>query len=122
MSVFGLSFEKLLVIGVIAVFLLGPDRLPGYAAKLAQFVRTLRTMADTAKNRMRDEMGPEFDEVEWQKLDPRQYDPRRIVREALMEEPAPADEPEKPQSGVMAPVPQPFHDPAKPTPWDADAT
>ncbi|GAB2967723.1 Sec-independent protein translocase family protein [Frigoribacterium salinisoli] len=93
MSVFGLSFEKLLVIGVIAVFLLGPDRLPGYAAKLAQFVRTLRTMADTAKNRMRDEMGPEFDEVEWQKLDPRQYDPRRIIRDALLdgpEAPAPA--------------------------------
>lgn len=87
MSVFGLSFEKLLVIGVIAVFLLGPDRLPGYAAKLAQFVRTLRTMADTAKNRMRDEMGPEFDEVEWQKLDPRQYDPRRIIRDALLDGP-----------------------------------
>jgi len=86
-SVFGLSFEKLLVIGVIAVFLLGPDRLPGYAAKLAQFVRTLRTMADTAKNRMRDEMGPEFDEVEWQKLDPRQYDPRRIIRDALLDGP-----------------------------------
>lgn len=91
MSVFGLSFEKLLVIGVIAVFLLGPDRLPGYAAKLAQFVRTLRTMADTAKDRMRDEMGPEFDEVDWQKLDPRQYDPRRIVRDALLDGPeAPA--------------------------------
>jgi len=86
-DLFGLSFEKLLIIGVIAVFLLGPDKLPGYAAKLGQFVRTLRGMADTAKARMRDEMGPEFDEVEWQKLDPRQYDPRRIIRDALVDVP-----------------------------------
>jgi sec-independent protein translocase protein TatB len=28
-------------------------------------------------------MGPDFDEVDWKKLDPRQYDPRRIIREAL---------------------------------------
>jgi sec-independent protein translocase protein TatB len=83
---FGLTFEKLLIIGVIAVFLLGPDRLPGYAAKLAQLIRSLRDMARGAKDRMRDEMGPEFDDVDWQKLDPRQYDPRRIIREALLDD------------------------------------
>jgi sec-independent protein translocase protein TatB len=26
--------------------------------------------------------------MDWKKLDPRQYDPRRIIREALQEEPA----------------------------------
>ena len=43
-------------------------------------------MADGAKDRMREEMGPEFDEVDWKKLDPRQYDPRRIIREALVDD------------------------------------
>ena len=86
---FGLTFDKLLVIGVIAVFLLGPERLPYYASQLAKLVRTVRGMADTAKERMREEMGPEFDDVDWKKLDPRQYDPRRIIREALVEEPEP---------------------------------
>jgi sec-independent protein translocase protein TatB len=75
---------------VIAVFLIGPDRLPGYAAQLARIVRSLRSMADGAKDRMREEMGPEFDEVDWKKLDPRQYDPRRIIREALLEDPGAA--------------------------------
>jgi Sec-independent protein translocase protein TatA len=84
--VFGLTFEKLLLIGVIAVFVLGPERLPGYAAKLAQLVRNVRDMANGAKERMRDEMGPEFDDVDWKKLDPRQYDPRRIIREALLDD------------------------------------
>lgn len=83
---FGLTFEKLLLIGVIAVFLLGPERLPHYAAQLARLVRSLRKMADGAKDRLRDEMGPDFDDVDWKKLDPRQYDPRRIIREALVED------------------------------------
>lgn len=92
---FGLTFEKLLLIGVIAVFLLGPERLPYYAGKLGQLVRSVRDLANGAKDRMRDEMGPEFDDVDWKKLDPRQYDPRRIIREALSDadpfaEPTPA--------------------------------
>ena len=86
---FGLTFDKLLIIGVIAVFLLGPDRLPYYASQLARLVRTLRDLASGAKDRMREEMGPEFDEVDWKKLDPRQYDPRRIIREALLDDEPP---------------------------------
>ncbi|MFF1574443.1 Sec-independent protein translocase TatB [Leifsonia sp. NPDC058292] len=83
---FGLTFEKLLILGVIAAFLIGPERLPLYAGKLRQFVRSLRDFADGAKDRMRDEMGADFDDVEWKKLDPRQYDPRRIIREALLDD------------------------------------
>jgi len=108
---FGLTFDKLIIIAVIAVFLIGPDRLPGYAAQLARLVRSLRSMADGAKDRMREEMGPEFDEVDWKKLDPRQYDPRRIIREALADDlPAPAaaaaaavvaDVAEKPKSAEL---------------------
>ena len=82
----GLTFEKLLVILVIAVFVVGPERLPNYAAKLAQLVKSLKQMASGAKDRMRDEMGPEFDDVDWKQLDPRQYDPRRIIRDALLED------------------------------------
>jgi sec-independent protein translocase protein TatB len=95
---FGLTFDKLLIILVIAVFLIGPDRLPGYAAQLARLVKTLRGFANGAKDRLRDEMGPEFDEVDWRKLDPRQYDPRRIIREALLEDVAPSVAPVKPVS------------------------
>lgn len=82
----GLTIDKLLVILVIALFVLGPERLPVYAQKLGELVRGLRKMASGAKDRMRDEMGPEFDEVDWKQLDPRQYDPRRIIRDALLED------------------------------------
>lgn len=118
---FGLTFEKLFLIGVLAVFLLGPERLPHYAAQLARLVKNLRSMADGAKDRMREEMGPDFDDVDWKKLDPRQYDPRRIIREALVDD-------------VIIPVAPPMADSAyakrkrrleeegKAAPFDSEAT
>lgn len=83
---FGLTIDKVLVIAVLAAFLIGPDRLPAAAASLARLVRGLRELATGARERLRDEVGPEFDDVDWQKLDPRQYDPRRIIRDALLDD------------------------------------
>ncbi|WP_298226905.1 twin-arginine translocase TatA/TatE family subunit [Gryllotalpicola sp.] len=87
----GLSFEKLLIIAAIAVFIIGPTRLPAYAAKLGQWVRTARGYLDSAQERVKDEMGDDFPDIDWKKLDPRQYDPRRIIRDALLDDsPLPA--------------------------------
>ena len=127
---FGLTPEKVLLIAVIAVLIVGPERLPLYAAKFAQFIRWLRDLAKGAQNRMREEMGPEFDEVDWKKLDPRQYDPRRIIREALLDDSPAAVAP------VVKPVsrPEPAYisrkkDAAQPdvpqelsTPYDSEST
>jgi sec-independent protein translocase protein TatB len=116
--VFGLDFEKLLVIGFIAVIILGPQRLPKYAAQLGRLVRSLRSMADDARERLREEMGPEFDEVDWQKLDPRQYDPRRIIRDALIDDGSNASAP------VVRPVVKPSSRmaPGVAAPYDSEAT
>jgi sec-independent protein translocase protein TatB len=85
---FGLTFDKLLLLVVLAAFLLGPDRLPAAAAALGRAVKTIKRLADDTRERVREEVGPEFDAVDWKRLDPRQYDPRRIVRDALAD-PAP---------------------------------
>lgn len=87
MTILGLDFAKLLPIVLLAVVVLGPQKLPIYAAKLRDGIRTVRNYANGAKSRMREEMGSEFDDIDWKKLDPRQYDPRRIVRDALADEP-----------------------------------
>jgi sec-independent protein translocase protein TatB len=81
--VFGINPGEFVVLVVVAAVVLGPERLPQYAAGLARLVRELRRMAQGATEQVRAELGPEFDDVDWRKLDPRQYDPRRIVREAL---------------------------------------
>lgn len=79
---FGLSFEKIVLVGIIAVIVIGPSRLPSYAQKLGELVRLLRSQLDVAKDRAAESLGAE----DWQTLDPRQYDPRRIIREALDEQ------------------------------------
>ena len=80
---FGISGEKLLILGLIAAVVLGPERLPYYAQQLAKLVKSVKRFADGAKDQLSAEVGEDLD---WKKLDPRQYDPRRIIREALADD------------------------------------
>jgi sec-independent protein translocase protein TatB len=95
--VFGINGGEFVVLVVVALLVIGPERLPEYAARLGRLVREARRLAQGARDQVRAEMGPEFDEVDWRKLDPRQYDPRRIVREALADT-LHDDRPPKPHS------------------------
>lgn len=90
-----ISVEKLALLLIIAVVVLGPTKLPEYARKLGRLIRELRRMASGAQEKLRQELGPEFEDIDWQKMDPRQYDPRRIIREALLED-EPLPEPAAP--------------------------
>ena len=103
----GLTFEKLIVIAVFAALILGPERLPHYAGRLADLVRAIRSFTETAKARAVEQLGPDFEQTDWTKLDPRRYDPRRIIQEALVpdeEAPAPiAGEPDVTPTAPPAP-------------------
>lgn len=81
----GINGWELLLLLFLAVVILGPERLPEYAAKLARGIRKLRMMAEGAKGQLKEQLGPEYQDINWRQYDPRQYDPRRIVREALTE-------------------------------------
>ena len=83
---FGINGGELVILGALALVVIGPDRLPGYAAQLGRLVRDVRTMAAGTREQVRAEMGAEFDDIDWRKFDLRQYDPRRIVRDALADE------------------------------------
>lgn len=131
----GLDMDKLLLIGLVAVLIIGPERLPKAAEAFSKFVRRAGEYLRDTRSKMRDELGPEIDEVDWRKLDPRQYDPRRIIRDALIEEP---DFEQKPSSAATPASSNPFtSDPtapartpmtrtafsrATPPPFDAEAT
>jgi sec-independent protein translocase protein TatB len=83
--VFDINGGEFLILIVVALVVLGPERLPQYAQQLGRLVREARGLAMKAREQVRSEMGDEFDDVDWKALDPRQYDPRRIVREALLD-------------------------------------
>ncbi|MCU6479407.1 twin-arginine translocase TatA/TatE family subunit [Arthrobacter sp. A2-55] len=83
---FGINTPELIVIVIVAVLVIGPKRLPGYVEMLKNLIREVRKMASGARETIKEESGLDIDDIDWKKLDPRQYDPRRIIREALMDD------------------------------------
>ena len=74
---FGISATELVFILVIALLVLGPERLPEVARQVGGMVRTLRQMYTN----LRAEMGPEFDEIERGVRELRALDPRQQMRD-----------------------------------------
>ena len=85
MNIFGINGGELIVLIVLALMLLGPEKIPQYLRTLREWIHKARVFADGAKDQFREETGTDFDDVDWKKYDPRQYDPRRVIREALAE-------------------------------------
>lgn len=85
-AMFGINGTEMLIIVIVALLVIGPQRLPEYAEQLKEFIKLLKRRADEAKGSLRRDFAEDLPDVDWKTLDPRQYDPRRIVREALQEE------------------------------------
>lgn len=82
----GINGSEFVLLVVVALVVVGPERLPRYAEQLGVWVRTARSYALSAKTRVTEELGEDVADVDWAALDPRRYDPRRIVREALLDD------------------------------------
>ena len=78
---FDLDFSKLLVLGVVALLVFGPDRLPEIAAQAGRAIRELRRMAEGAKSELQENLGPEFSN-----FDIADINPKHFVRKHLMDE------------------------------------
>lgn len=89
----GLTFDKLVIVALIAAVIVGPQRLPQYAQKLAETIRAVRSFVDTARRHAEAEVGAPLSAADWEQWDIRRYDPRRVLREALEDsrESEPAD-------------------------------
>ena len=79
---FDLSVTKLLVLAVIALVVFGPKELPKIAAQAGRALRDLRRIAEGAKQDLREGLGPEFENFDFDDLNP-----RRFVQKHLLDEP-----------------------------------
>ncbi|HEX5331669.1 MAG TPA: Sec-independent protein translocase TatB [Cellulomonas sp.] len=87
---FDINGGEFIILLVVAVLVIGPERLPKYAEQLAQLVKRAKVFLQETKSRVDDELGEDIKDVDWAALDPRKYDPRRIVRDALLDDVMPA--------------------------------
>jgi sec-independent protein translocase protein TatB len=58
---FGMGFGEILLVGIIAIVFLGPDKLPSTLVKVAKFFKKIKITVDDAKTTIEEEMG--IDEV-----------------------------------------------------------
>ena len=76
---FNIGPLELLVLAVVGLIVLGPDRLPGLARDAARMIRTLRDLAQGARTQLRDELGPEFADIDLRNLNPRTAIQRAVL-------------------------------------------
>jgi sec-independent protein translocase protein TatB len=109
--VFGVGLPELAVIAFVAVCVFGPDRLPELAQQAGRFLRQMKAYANAARDDLRNELGPDYADLELRDLDP-----RTIVRKHIIEAMNDEDDPEPLRAGL-----RPLAAGERP-PYDADAT
>jgi sec-independent protein translocase protein TatB len=80
--VFNIGPMEFLVLAIVAVIVIGPDRLPNLARDAARMLRTLRELATGARTQLRDELGPEFADLGLDEL--RNLNPRTALQRAIL--------------------------------------
>ena len=53
---FGMGFTEILIISVIAILFMGPDKLPGAMVEIAKFFRTVKKTVGSVKDSLEEEM------------------------------------------------------------------
>jgi sec-independent protein translocase protein TatB len=143
------GWGEIIVLIVAGLFILGPERLPAAAAWVGGAIRQVKDYASGARDQLKGELGPEFDELrkpleELRSL--RNFNPKTAATRALFDDDGPAVKPNgyssqngspKPNmtkngsatSAPSAPAPHPATGPAPETlaknerpPIDPDAT
>lgn len=128
---FDLSPLEIVVLLGLAIVLFGPDKLPQAAANAARFLRQVRAFGENARADLRNELGPEFDGLDLQDLNPKTFVRKNLLGEGnelreLRDElnhdlrnfstfstPDDVPAPRRPQSALAA---------GERPPYDADAT
>jgi sec-independent protein translocase protein TatB len=77
----GIGVPEMFVIALVAMLVFGPDKLPDLARQAGKFVRTVRQMAENAKDDLGREMGEDFSDINLRDLDP-----RAIVRKNFLDD------------------------------------
>ena len=130
------GWGKMIVLVIVGLVILGPERLPGAIRWTSNALRQARDYVSGATSQLRDDLGPEFEDLrqplsELQKL--RGMTPRAALTKHLLDgddswltgkfDESAGKPPEKPQSAVMPPATPPVPPPpGAAAPFDSDAT
>ncbi|MEU6660317.1 sec-independent translocase [Streptomyces sp. NPDC046821] len=70
---------ELITLAMLAVLLFGPDKLPKLIQDVAAFVRKVRQFSENTKEEIRSELGPEFQDFEFEDLHPKTFVRKHVL-------------------------------------------
>ena len=76
---FDLGAGELLGLAILAMLLVGPERLPKIAVDSAQWVKKLRGLANKVTTELRDNLGPGFEDLQPKDLNPKTFVKKQIA-------------------------------------------
>lgn len=76
---FGIDGGEFVVLALLALFLLGPERLPGLAKQAARALHDVRRWAERTRGDIGRELGPEFENFDLADLNPRKFVQKHLL-------------------------------------------
>jgi len=81
---FGIGGGEFIAIALLAVVLVGPDKLPQFSADSARFIRKIRDLAQGATKDLRENLGPGYEDLKVADLHPKTFI-KKHINEVLAE-------------------------------------
>lgn len=75
---FDFGAGEIMGLAVLAMVLVGPDKLPQFAVEAAKVVKKLRGLATTATNELKENLGPGFEDLKPSDLNPKTFVKKQI--------------------------------------------
>lgn len=76
---FDFGAGEILGLAILAVILVGPERLPNLAVDAAKIIKKIRAMANTATSELRENLGPGFEDLSPSDLRPKTFIKKHIA-------------------------------------------
>jgi sec-independent protein translocase protein TatB len=76
---FDFGAGELIGLVLLAMILLGPDKLPQFAVDAAKMVKKIRNFASTATNELKENLGPGFEDLQPSDLHPKTFIKKQLA-------------------------------------------
>ena len=95
---FDFGFGEMIGLVVLALILVGPERMPRVASDLAKMIRKVRSMTNTATAEIRENLGPGFEDLKPADLNPKTFVKKQLSD--LLDEETPKPKVKKPAAMI----------------------
>ena len=110
-----IGWGEIIVLALAALFIFGPERLPGLAKDAATGLKRVRSAITGIHEQVNESLGDDLPEL--RDLDLRKYHPKTFLRSQLL-----GDDDDPPPAKVATPMAARPRDRSTPPPYDPDAT